>query len=239
MSNIIQLMRRILPSDQAILLPFDNWSKGGTAIDHRRGTQDNQTYSNPTAAGANVSTSRNLGYKFSDLLANTDDGILDGDASLVSRADLDLGGFSVRMKIDAGTWTDGNFRRAIAITTDGDCFCLMEKRDTNNRFRIQRRNSAPGSEYRNIDANISLTDWFWVTGTWYVGGNALYLYADGVDIGSTAGLSANADNNNVVEIGSGSGAFRPFDGGFQMAFLHDGNGMSYASHKWLSRYNED
>jgi len=235
MSNIIQILRRIEVTNQSILLPMDDFSASGTAIDKRRGNQDNQTWGNAT--GRSKTATRNLGYYYVSQDGTQNDYNIDADASLQGRFDPDKGALSMRAKIASGTWTDGLNHHCFFAFSDGD-FTLRVLKRSNNIFRIQRRNSAPDSSFRNIDGAYSETNWFWFSATWNLGSDIMKLRADGVNLGTASGLTANTDTINDLAIGNTTGSFEPWIGDLQMCFLMDEQVLGNDEMDWLARYNE-
>jgi len=236
MSNIIQILRRIDVTNQAILLACDDFSSGGTAIDYRRGNQDNQTWGDAT--GRSKSSTRNNGFLYVTQDGTQTDYNIQADASLLARFDPDKGSATMAVKIASATWTDGTRRNCLWFATDGNMFLRIRKKDTNNTFSIQRRNSAPDSSYINIDGSYSNTNWFRFSATWNVAADIMKLRAAGVNLGTASGLLANTDNADDLRIGNSTGSFEPWKGDFQMCFLHDDNAIANDEMDWLARYNE-
>jgi len=235
MSNIIQILRRMEVQDQAILLPMDDFSNGGTAIDKRRGNQDNQTWGNAT--GRSKTATRNLGYYYVNQDGTQNDYNIDADASLEGRFDPDEGAISMRAKISSSTWGDGLNHHCFWAFSDGDLQLRILKRSS-NVLRIQRQNSAPDSTFKNIDGAYSNTNWFWFSATWNVGADIMKLRANGDNLGTASGLLANTDTINNVAIGNATGTFEPWIGDLQMFFMLDGQVLANPEMDWLARYNE-
>jgi len=232
--NIIQILRRIEVTDQAILLPCDDFSNGGTATDYRRGNQDNQTWGNAT--GRSKSSTRNGGFNWVSQDATQNDYCIDADASLEGRVDVDLGSVTATVKIASGTWTDGANHHCFWVFSDGNFGLRIYRTTSNNTFRIQRRNS--GGAYVNIDGTYSNTNWFRFCATWNVGNDIMKLRAGGTNLGSASGLTANTDTINDFAIGNSTGSFEPWKGEFQMFMLWDDNAIANAEMDWLARYVE-